>query len=335
MKTTAPAGGARQQSPYGLFCTRAALAALAVSLWIPAADAAPACKPKHSRPRIVLSAMGPCVFDAARLSFEGSAPEQAACLLRGMDETRNLARGKAALPVALAQRIGAQTDLPKPEQMTAYLLSQDYDWDLASSVWFPLSRARDNDPDAPAARYFVLHDTSGPYYGRRAFPADINDGATMNNLRNFKCGDGWEKAHAVINRRGDMLLGHDFGTAWRETKFERAVNFSGALKGLFLHVEMVQPRRRGRRGGDTQTPSPAFTRTQYDRLALLYTMASVRGDVWLIPAFHAAIDSGIRGGHDDPLGFDLEAFARSLASLLDRIHGRAETAAYPDRLGRP
>jgi aryl-alcohol dehydrogenase-like predicted oxidoreductase len=30
--------------------------------------------------------------------------------------------------------------------------------------------------------------------------------------------------------------------AKRETKFEQAANFSGALKGLFLHVELIQPR---------------------------------------------------------------------------------------------
>jgi hypothetical protein len=52
-------------------------------------------------------------------------------------------------------------------------------------------------------------------------------------------------------------------------------------------------------------------RAQYDRLALLYTIASVRRGEWLIPAFHAAIDAEIRNGHDDPMNFDIGSFADS------------------------
>jgi hypothetical protein len=39
----------------------------------------------------------------------------------------------------------------------------------------------------------------------------------------------------------------------------------------------------------------------------------------MIPAFHAPIDSGIRGGHDDPQNFDLQFFARSLDGLLQTL----------------
>jgi hypothetical protein len=52
----------------------------------------------------------------------------------------------------------------------------------------------------------------------------------------LRCSDGWGKAHVVINRSGDMLLNHELEIPWRETKFEQAANFSGALKGLFPHV---------------------------------------------------------------------------------------------------
>ena len=54
---------------------------------------------------------------------------------------------------------------------------------------------------------------------------------------------------------------------------------------------MIQPRRTGARGGDSRSPDPAFSPAQYDRLALLYTIASVRAGRWLIPAFHAALDA--------------------------------------------
>jgi hypothetical protein len=43
---------------------------------------------------------------------------------------------------------------------------------------------------APMARYFVIHDTSGPNFGRRSFPDDIDEGGKVNDLRNFECHDG-------------------------------------------------------------------------------------------------------------------------------------------------
>src|SRR6516162_11520131 len=149
-------------------------------------------------------------------------------------------------------------------------------------------RAHDNDLAAPMARYFVIHDTSGPNFGHRSFPNDIDGGGKLNDLRNFECHDGWGKAHVVISRTGELLVAHDYSIPWREPKFEQAAEFGGALKGLFLHNEMIQPRRsapdRGRRN-DARSPDPAFTPEQYDRLALLYVIASVRAERWLIPGF--------------------------------------------------
>jgi hypothetical protein len=42
----------------------------------------------------------------------------------------------------------------------------------------------------------------------------------------------------------------------------------------------------------------------------------VRAARWLVPAFHAAIDSQIPNGHDDPLNFDIDSFAKSLDGLM-------------------
>jgi hypothetical protein len=124
----------------------------------------------------------------------------------------------------------------------------------------------------------------------------------------------------VISRTGGMLLDHELSIPWRETKFEQAAEFGGALKGLFLHTELIQPRRAGG-GGDARTPDPAFSPAQYDHLALLYTVASVRAQRWLIPAFHAALDADLRNGHDDPLHFDIETFAASLDRLMENLEG--------------
>lgn len=331
---TAIAWKFRRGSCRGFRPAKVFIAALAIACVVaPDASAGPTCKPKRPKPIVHLKNMGPCAFDPDTLSFVGEPPQQAACLLRALDRSRNLAPAPADLPAALADRVGRPLVLPARESLIALLSKLDVDRDFADALSRPVSRARDNDPDAPAARYFVIHDTSGPNYGGRSFPADIDDSAKINNLRLFWCADGWAKSHVVINRRGGMMLGHDLEIPWRETKFERAPVFAGALKGLFLHIELIQPRRHARgfgRRNDAQAPTPGFTGAQYDRLALVYVIASVRAGTWMIPAFHAAIDADIRGGHDDPQNFDLETFARSLSNLI-RVLQSEELLASSDR----
>jgi hypothetical protein len=263
--------------------------------------------------------MGPCEFEPDKASFAGEPAEQARCLLRAFDKTRNIGPQLDGLPPGLAGRIGRASGLPERDALAVHLVEAGLAWDFAPFLWTPLSRARDNDPAAPQARYLVIHDTSGPYFGVRRFPDDIDENRKINNLARFRCADGWVVAHVIINRMGKMLLGHELGEPWRATKFERATRFGTDLKGLFLHVELIQPRRRapGRRDrNDAQAPDPGFSAAQYEKLALIYVIASVRSGRWLIPAFHGPIDSGIRGGHDDPQNFDIAAFAASVDRLM-------------------
>ena len=280
------------------------------------------CKPDHFRPLFFIRTMGACAFDSETLSFAGTPQEQATCLMRGMDSSRNLEPRLPSLPAALAQRVGQTTDLPSRATLSDYLSALGLEGEFGDFLWLPVSRAHDNELSAPMARYFVIHDTSGPNFGRGSFPDDINGVSKVNDLRNFECHDGWGKAHVVISRTGELLLAHDYSIPWRETKFEQAAEFGGALKGLFLHNEMIQPRRsapgRGRRN-DARSPDPPFTAAQYDRLALLYVIASVRAERWLIPAFHAAMDAQIANGHDDPLNFNIDSFANSLDSLIEKL----------------
>ena len=56
------------------------------------------CKPSHFRPLYFLKDMGPCNFDAETLSFAGTPVQQAMCLMRSMDETRNLGPPLQSLP---------------------------------------------------------------------------------------------------------------------------------------------------------------------------------------------------------------------------------------------
>ena len=300
-------------------------------------EAAANCRPKRRLPPVVLKTMDPCAFDPEAESFAGTPQEQAMCLLRSFDRSRNLAPMLEDLPNSITMRVGQSWGLPTRERLLTHLSQRDLEWDFAAYLWQPVSRAQDNAPDAPEARYMVFHDTSGPNYGGRPWPANIDEHPKINNLRSFRCADGWAIAHVVINRRGQIFRGHDFSVPWRATKFERATNFAGALKGLFLHVELIQPRKRapGRgRNNDALAPTPGFSAAQYDSLALVYTIASVRAGRWLIPAFHAPIDARVRGGHDDPQNFELDAFADSLERLSEALLLQPPRLQPPPELAR-
>jgi hypothetical protein len=54
------------------------------------------------------------------MSFAGEPVEQAKCLMRGMDATRNLLPMLENLPPALVSRIGADTGLPAREVLSTF-----------------------------------------------------------------------------------------------------------------------------------------------------------------------------------------------------------------------
>jgi hypothetical protein len=225
------------------------------------------------------------------------------------------------LPAELAYRVGRSTGLPDRDAIRSILQERGLEGVFGPTLDRPVAMAHDGDPIARGATYFVIHDTSAPNYMGKAFPATINDEGGVNNLANYSCSNKIERAHVFINRLGAILLAHDFEVPWRATKFEMWPEFGAALKGLYLHTELVQPRRRlSGRGwaNDFESPNPGFTPAQYDSLALVYVIASMRAGFWMIPGFHAVIDEGIWDKHDDPQNFELEAFARSIRKLMDR-----------------
>ena len=258
--------------------------------------------------------LGPCGFDVVALSFSGDALTQARCLLRPVATGGILPRQPAPLPASLEALIGRPVGDLK-SRLRAYLAQRRIAEDaVGGSLDAPLSHARDDDPAAPLARYFVLHDTSVPWLGDApAFPAD--DDPALNDLRRFAGPDA--VAHVFVNRRGETLPGHDFRVPWRATQLENRL-VGVASRGLFLHVELAQPRRRDPAGparNDLVAPVPGFTDAQYAQAALLYAAASARRGDWLVPAFHAAIDEGIAGAHDDPQHFEIARFADALERL--------------------
>jgi hypothetical protein len=262
--------------------------------------------------------IGPCGFDVGTLQFAGDALAQARCLLRPVAAGGVLAGEPALLPDSLAALIGQPVGDLRPRLRRYLAAARIGDAAIGGSLDAPLSHARDDDRAAPAARYFVLHDTSVPWLGDATrFPPD--DAPALNDLARFAGPDA--VAHMFVNRNGETLLGHDYRTPWRATQLETR-RIGVAARGLFLHAEFAQPRRRDPGGpahNDLIAPTPGFTDAQYAQMALLYAAASARRGDWLIPAFHAALDEGIPGAHDDPQHFEIARFAQALGRLRETL----------------
>ncbi len=261
-----------------------------------------------------------CGFNSGRLSFAGTPQEQALCLTRTVLVGGVLAPTADSLPATLAGLVGRQVDINREAIRRHLAVRHTDEAAMGGSLNEPVSHANGGAHDAPQARYFVMHDTSAPYFRDARFPSDLDGDSAINGFDQYRAG-GNEAAHLFINRRGEVLVGHDLSVPWRATKLENAVGISA--KGLFLHVELLQPRRRDPSApgavNDRLAPVPGVSTAQYSRLALAYLMASRRAGTWLIPAFHAAVDEGIPNGHDDPQHFSLEAFDVALADLLQSL----------------
>ena len=275
-------------------------------------------------PPVTLKNMGPCQFDVSLASFAGSAAEQAMCLLTPVLPGGKLGERLTELPEPL-QRVGQPDGLPDRDALRKFLRDRGLEDLFGPALSEPVAHAHDNDPSSRPTTYFVIHDTSSPNFGRKALPADIDSDTGINNLKRYACSNRIERAHVFINRLGEIFSPHDFSVAWRATKFEMATNFAQALRGLFLHNELIQPRQHaaGYRGrNDFKAPEPGFSDAQYETLAIVYTVASVRTGFWMIPAYHAVLDDGIYDKHDDPQNFVLSAFAEKLRQLRDRLTRR-------------
>jgi len=258
-----------------------------------------------------------CKLDESALAFAGSPVEQAVCLLRHVKMYGQLDPPLPSLSAPLDKLIGGRMAIDK-NVLQRYLIAHNIkEADIGGAILDPVSRANNNASGAELVRYFVIHDVSTPNFLEKPFPANINEATGPgNNLNRWK---DIKKTHVYINRVGESVTAVDFKTPLRATKFELQ---DVRRKGLFLHTELVQPRRsdpNGRTGNDALAPNPGFTETQLNCLALVYVAASVRRGAWLIPVFHAAIDVGIPDAHDDPQNFDMTLWMGRLDSLLQTL----------------
>ena len=256
-----------------------------------------------------------CNFDPEFQSFQGSPVEQAKCLLRPVKQWAHLGLEMQELPKFLSLTVGRPIPVSR-QQLRSYLRSSQVgEADVGGDVDAPLSSTSRAGSSFPA-QYFVIHDTSSPNYKLQPFP-DFNSATWRHNrLQDHQRGDA-SKAHVFVNRLGESATAVAFDIPWRATKFELhyrelfPAEDDTAARGRFLHIELIQPRRSAGPEGrdDAIAPSPGFTDGQYKRLALLYLVASVRAGRWLIPAYHAVLDTGMRDAHDDPQNFSLGAFS--------------------------
>jgi hypothetical protein len=273
-----------------------------------------------------------CSFDHQNLNYLGNPATQAACLLRPVRPSGELAAPLAALPPLLASLVGHKPAL-SIALLSAYLRTHGIAAaQIGGALEDPISHAMAGDPRAPLARYFVIHDTSTPALGNAEFPADIDALSWPdNNLDRWLEGER-SRAHVFISRTGNSVTPVNFSEPWRATKFEMQDTLL-RRKGLFLHIELVQPRRddpAGLPANGLLAPIPGFTPAQYARLALVYAAASLRSGEWLIPAYHAVLDAGRADGHDDPQNFSLDAFVAALEQLLAEIRGTVASEAFPE-----
>lgn len=265
----------------------------------------------------------PCKFDEKMLQFAGLPVEQAKCLLRPNKIYGVLGEELKTLPKPIEKIIGKKVSVSK-EKLRKYLLRHNLkEQRLGGSLDEKLSIAKLPNGEEIQALYFIIHDTSSPYLKEEPFPSNFNTDANWrgNNLEIWLASP---VAHVFVNRLGESLTTTPFNEPVRKgwgTKFARDF-LKAEAKGLQIHIELIQPRRRepsGSPSNDAIAPIPGFTEAQYESLALLYICASVRRGTWLIPAYHSAIDAGIKDAHDDPQNFDLEKFAFSLNKLLKKI----------------
>ncbi len=253
--------------------------------------------------------------------FDEPAVEQAQRLLRKVYPTGSVAHELASLDETFAQNVGNPCQISR-DQLRQYANKQGIsEWEIGGSIDNPVSSVTDVNGNTTYAKYFVIHDTSYPRY-KKEIPSNINEESwEWNNLTSY-----WNSpvCHLYVNRVGRSKTITPFDGGVMATKMERYILGDASSRGLYLHIELIQPRSPAKGHGknnDVCSPTPGFSDPQYQRLALLYITASVRKGEWLIPGFHACIDHGIRNAHDDPQGFELQKFLDAITMIKKDMVG--------------
>jgi len=265
--------------------------------------------------------IGECRFDRELLTFAGTPVQQAECLLRKIK--LQAVKEPQPLPKVIRTLLESES-VPSAAMKEAAIeaFPEPYRSYAIEHANAPTSQTEEGLP----LLYYVIHDTSTPFYANEPFPKRLDRNLRVNSFTPYMDGTFAKQpvAHIFLNRVGQIWAGHEFIEPWRATKLESRVIGSRA-RGRMVHIETVQPRRflpGATSRGQTHGPKPGFTREQYRMLAALYVYVSARAGRWLIPAQHNTVDAGIPEAHDDPQNFELKQFAKELERLVSPQTGR-------------
>jgi hypothetical protein len=252
--------------------------------------------------------------------FNSSAEKELArCLIRPVRRGGDVETSPAVLPGVLNDLIGQPVDIDLAKLRT----------ELANNGINQSSVGGTISQDIAKARFFVIHDTSSPEIQGASFPANMNEADwSGNKLSNWV--NSQTPTHVFVNRLGESVTKNNFRNVVRGTKYESGKDIADSTarnqakakrSGLFVHIELIQPRRRTNPASSffDIAPTPGFTEKQLERLALLYVIASFRSKRWLMPAYHASVDATILDAHDDPQNVDLEMWLNKLSRLLAKL----------------
>ena len=243
----------------------------------------------------------------------GSPVQQARCLLRPVGKYGLLGAELVMLPHPMDSLVGKRVGITK-SALRSWISRKGLDeTDLGGSVFDPVSRDGGTGKNRLYARYFVVEDMSTPVLAQGStFPEDMDSADWPYNTLTFYP----SISHVLVNRLGQSVTKVDFKQALATTKYE---DLKPERIGLMLHVALVQPRIQDEIGLDSIAPEPGFTDAQYERLAMLYIVASVRKGYWLVPAFRAGVEAGIPDAHDSPQHFDLRKWASKIGQFIQQI----------------
>ena len=157
--------------------------------------------------------IGECQFNRETLTFAGSRVEQATCLLRKIELLA--VRKPQPLPKvirSLMERAGG----PSADQQSAALAAFPEPYRTFAAQWAetPLSRTDEGLP----ALYFVIHDTSTPFYENDPFPKRLDWDLKVNDFTPYMNGTFAREpvAHIFLNRVG-QIWAHGASSHWLQS----------------------------------------------------------------------------------------------------------------------
>lgn len=294
-----------------------------------AATAVPRCTENNGPPALFLQFRLPASvqFDFEELKYRGTIQEQTKLLLR-----QPLSKGDVSClpPDINGTFLNLLTYAFKLDgnKLKQYLNANQIEVsEVGGDINEKISTIVNSKQQKINARYFIIHDVSYEETDS-IFPNNIDSASYEANQ--FAYWTHFQEvikkryiAHIFVNRLGESKTYVNFKDKKGTTKFEqKEFNKMSGLAGLYVSVELVQPRLRPntRTNYFSLAPKEGFTKKQYERLALIYIVASFRNKGWLIPTFHICIDENLHpDSHDDPQNFHLPTFLENVLQIFDDI----------------